>query len=233
MTELVLAQRQRLCGELASRGFDAHSLIVADDENLDIARRYGSETVEAPNRRLGEKCNIGLRHAGAAGADWIVWIGSDDWVHPDVFDPILDEPELSERSLPPILLGHRLIVLDLKRGVLRRSSSPSRFGAIPWIIHRRRLERVGFAPLRRDLGRGLDGALIRGLKKARVAPAWHYYNPHEFRCVDFKSEVNLNSYELVSRLGVQPEEPAWEALAERYPADLVERARRTHLEMAA
>ena len=42
------------------------------------------------NEDLGEKFNAGYRYAGRMGAQLFVHIGSDDWVHPDVFD-ILDQ----------------------------------------------------------------------------------------------------------------------------------------------
>jgi glycosyltransferase involved in cell wall biosynthesis len=231
VTRLVLAQRARLVTELAVRGLEAVSLIVADDENLDIAREYGSQTVEAPNKALGRKCNTGLKHACDHGADYIVWVGSDDWVHPDAFNPLIDRPAPAKGERPPILLGHRIAAVDLQAGVLRRCNSPSRFGAIPWIIHRSLLEPAKFMPLRPNVDRGLDGTLIRGLKRSRVAPTFEHYDPNPVRCVDFKSATNINPYSLLSKLGDAPEESPWPVLAEHYPQDLVDLAYRTHLEL--
>lgn len=233
VTRLVLAQRQRLIGELAGRGLDAHSLVVADDENLDIARDYGAVGVEHPNLPLGAKCNAGLRYACEQGADWIVWIGSDDWVHADCFDPLVDEYANAPRNRTrPILLGHRIAAVDLATGKLRRLRHGTRFGVIPWIVPRQLLTRSEFEPVRPQSNRGLDGALIRGMNRSRSRPTFHYHTPHDLRAVDFKTDTNLNTYDAISRaLGVGPEEPAWAALEEHYPADLVAMARDTHQEL--
>lgn len=231
VTRLVLAQRADLAAELAARGLDIHNAIVADDENLDIAREYGAVALKAPNRPLGAKCNVGLRYAGEQGADWVVWIGSDDWVHADVFDPILAADTAPHRTRP-ILNGHRLAAVDLITGRLRRLRSPSRFGAIPWIVPRALLKPCGWEPVKPDSNRGLDGALIRGMRGYRVKPEFHFYNPHDLRCVDFKTDTNLNGYSKLGKaLGMAPEEDAWPALTEHYPSHLVEMARSTHLEL--
>jgi len=227
ITRLVLAQRQRLCVELAARGVEAISLIVADDENIDIAREHGCETVEAANRLLGEKWNIGLRHASQTGADWVVWVGSDDWIHPAVFDPIIGRAA----GKPVIVTGRRLGIVDLRSGRLQRLSSPSQYGAIPWLLDARLLRTVKTAgPIPPDAARGLDGALVRGLRLNRVDFDWEWHDPHDFRCIDFKTEENITPYAgLAKNLGVGEPEPAWATLKEWFPADLVEQARSIRL----
>jgi glycosyltransferase involved in cell wall biosynthesis len=234
VTRLALTQRQALCGELAASGIDARCLVVADDENLDLAQEFGFDTLEAPNRPVARKFNLGLEHACREGADWIVWIGSDDWVHPDVFAPLLPGGALHDvdpADVPPIVIGHRLTIVDLARGALMRCKSPSTYGAIPWLLHRRMLEPAGFAPLRPDLDRGLDGALIRGLRLHRAPLAWQTHDPHDMRCVDFKSDTNITPYRRLQKLATAPEEAPWSALEQHYPADLVDLARATHLDL--
>lgn len=225
ITRLVLEQRRRLCRDLAARGLDAQMLIAASDDNLDLAREYGAVAVETPNRPLGRKCNVAISRAAREGADWIVWIGSDDWVHRDVFDPLPYQPP------DAIQYGHRLAVVDMQTGVLRRCASPSKYGAIPWIIPTRMLARSGFEPVPPKLSSGLDGALVRGIRLSRAELRWRPHNPHWLRCVDFKTSVNITPYDRLRQLAVAPEEPAWQALVERYDTDLVEMARRVHTEL--
>lgn len=225
VTRLALAQRRRLCQGLAGRGLDVQMLVTACDENLDIAREYGALAVETPNKPLGAKCNVGLTRAAEEGADWIVWVGSDDWIHQDVFDPLPFQPE----AAPPILTGQRVAIVDLQHGVMRRCASPSKYGAIPWIVPRSMLERSQFRPVQPHLQRGLDGALVRGIRLSRAELRWHMLNPHDFRCVDFKTGMNITPYERLADLAIAEEETdPWTPLAEHYPADLVEMARRTH-----
>lgn len=220
-TRLVLKQRSRLVVELASRGIDAGLVVVADDENLDIAAEYGAATVEAPNDPLGRKANAGLAAAAATGADWIVWIGSDDWIHPDAFELLH-----SEYALPVIIRGERLAMVELATGMLQQISSPSVYGAIPWLIDARLFRVTKINPIRPDLPRGLDGALVRGLRRHRIPFEFVTHDPHPFRCVDFKTTLNLSPYEGAARnLGIAPAEPAWDALAGWFPDDLIEEAR--------
>lgn len=227
MTRLALAQRAHLAGELASRGIDCHSVIVANDENLEIARARGFDTVEMDNEQgLGRRFNAGFQHAAREGADWLVHIGSDDWIHPDAFAPLLAPP------VPhPVLAGHRIAFVDLLTGRMGLASLDGPHGVIPWIVPRELLEPCGFAPIRPERSRGIDGELVRGMRRARVRAQWVFHDPHELARVDFKSDVNLNTFDgLPTSLTGRRGDP-WQALAERYPSELVELARKTHLEL--
>lgn len=222
VSRLVLMQRQRLCAELAARGVQATSLIVADDENLDIALEYGALTLEHPNDPLGAKANAGLLHA-AALADWVVWVGSDDWIHPDAFDPLLAEDD-GEDGRARIIVGERLTMVDTTTGRLQLIKQCSKYGGIPWLVESRLL-RTRRGPIRPDLPRGLDGALVRGLRLTQIPFRFVKHDMHEFRCVDFKTPENLSSFEGVRRnLGRGESEPAWPTLRRWFPTDLVDKA---------
>jgi hypothetical protein len=228
VTRLVLRQREHLAGELAARGIDCHTVIVADDENLEIARSHGFATVELDNEGgLGRKFNAGFQHAAREGADWLVHIGSDDWVHPDVFTPLLAPVEPR-----PILTGRRIAFVDLLSGRMSRGTLQGDQGVIPWIVPRHLMEPCGFAPIRPERPRGIDGELVRGLRRARVRPQWVFHDPHDLARVDFKSDVNINTFRsLPSSLTRRQDSDPWVALAERYPPELVDLARETHLEL--
>jgi hypothetical protein len=227
VTALVLAQRRRLIRELAGRGIDAVSIIVACDDNLKVAAEYGCQTVESPNLPLGEKCNVGLR-AAAPQAEFVVWIGADDWIHPDVFDPLLGKP--SQR--PRIIAGRSMAILNLRTARLQQICSPSKYGAIPWLLDSRLLRSSRTDFVRPDLNRGLDGALMRGLRlTSRLRHGPEFHDPHAFRCVDFKTRENVTPYRgLAKHLGTVPEQNAWRALEGWYDADLVDLARATAAE---
>ena len=229
VTRLVLEQRQRVCVELAARGVDAGMLVVADDENLDIADEYGADTLHAPNKPLGAKWNAGLYHAAESGVDWICWIGSDDWIHPSVFD-CLETPD--PRSTPKIISGNRLAIVDVAAAQLQRLHVSGEYGCIPWLldarlirdaVRRRNGDRID--PIEPSASRGLDGYLIRGLRRGRVNFGWETFDPHEFRCVDFKTRTNITPYEGLARnLGVGDPEPAWATLRKHFPRELVAQA---------
>lgn len=201
-------------------------LIAADDENLAIAAEYGCQTLDVPNMPLGHKCNLVLKQA-AGQADHVVWVGSDNWIHPDVFEPLIKLSRAKGAAQrATVWAGSRLVLVNLQTGRLQSVTTPSKYGAIPWIIDSKLLRSRQVTPIRPSLNRGLDGALIRGLRPARIPFQVSFHDPHEFRCVDFKTRDNITPYaSLAKHLGDAPEEAdPWTALAHRYPADLVEAA---------
>lgn len=217
-------------------------LVVADDDNLDLAAEFGFDTLEVSNDLLGRKWNDGIGHAlRELDADYVTVVGSDDWVHPDVFDvlpadvaphpmPTAEVPVVMwSDNQPEATTGREIALVDLASGRLRRCRSQGRYGVIPWVFPRVALERCGGRPVAETAQRGLDGSLVAGLG---IQPQWVFHDPHDLCRLDFKSDVNLNSYETITAaIGYGPEETdPWALLATRYPADLVEMARETALE---
>lgn len=245
VTRVCLAQRAHLAGVLAGRGIEVSVLVVADDCNLDIASGYGFDTLERPNDELGRKWNDGLEHAcRTMDADYVAVVGSDDWIHPDLFDrlplhevpwedPTPEQPfVIWSPNTPEAITGRELALIDLSRGRMRRCRSRGPYGVIPWVLPRTALEPSRYRPVRDHLNIGLDGSLAAGLG---VRPEWVFHDPHDLARVDFKSDVNLNSFDKIAdAIGYGPVEPdPWPLLETRYPADLVALARNLSLAVAA
>jgi glycosyltransferase involved in cell wall biosynthesis len=243
VTRVALAQRAHLQGELADRGIEAVSVVVADDENLDIAREYGCVTVEQNNDMLGRRFNDGIHAALELGADIVVVLGSDDWLHPDAFDRLpaaqAPEPTLTADAQaitwtpgPEMVVGAGITVVDLPGARARRCRSRSRTGCVPWLLPRRALEPSGGRPVRETQQRGIDFSLFLGLQ---VQPTIVVHDPHPLCRVDFKSDTNLNSFDETA--GALADGPIvtdpWTMLATAYPEHLVDLARTTHEQMAA
>lgn len=238
VTRLALAQRRHLCDVLTSRGLDAHGVIIANDENLELAREYGFETVEMDNRWLGGRFNAGFEYAAKQGADYIVHVGADNWVHPDFFEPLLDETIVIEvyHPGPVVLTGRRVLIVNLHTGmgkfVQAKEMDPSHFGGfIPFLIPRAVLEACSFAPLRpRDWDKPIDPALIGGLQ---LQPSWIPWEPNLYYCVDWKTEDSITPYRYdAPRAVYSPEAAPWSILGKYYPAELVALAEKTHRELA-
>lgn len=224
VTHLALAQHAHLAGQLAPRGITVRSVVIANDENLDIAREFGCETLEQENV-LGRKVNDGIEHACREGADYVAFVGSDDWIHPDLFEPLFSLPDRPA----PVISGHVVSVVDLERGRLRKLGCRGPHGVSPWLIPRWALEPCAFRPIRDDLECGMEGSLQRALGSK---PDWIFHDPHEFCRVDFKTDLNMTPYTRITRLlGYGPELDAWDALAEWYPAELIALGRETQLRL--
>jgi hypothetical protein len=82
LTSICLEQRARFLRELP---FEAHAVIIGDDDNMKVARELGLDTVEKDNEFVGAKFNAGYKYAIEHGATHCMAIGSDSWMHPSVF----------------------------------------------------------------------------------------------------------------------------------------------------
>lgn len=228
---MALRQRRHLCDELAARGLDAQGVIVADDENLEIADDFGFSTVECDNSALGRRFNAGYRFVLGEGADYVVHIGSDDWMHPDCFDrldaldalggfpdPKPGEPVVMSTKSTPMLAGREMLVVDLVDGRGSSIRPRGQYGVVPWILPARAFD-ANPVPVDDHLQRGIDGSLLRGLGRTR--PVFH--DPHPAARVDFKSDVNVTPFTALTHIG-EPCDP-WPLLAEHYPSELVDEAR--------
>lgn len=224
MTRLALAQRRHLEETLARREISLRSVVIADDDNLDIAGEHGCDTIEMTNH-LAAKVNAGFRHACEAGADYVCFVGSDDWLHEDFFS-VLDGQ---------IVSGREIFVVDLENGRGRRLRISKPQGVAPWLIPRGLLEQFGFTPIpkrREELMWGIDGAMYKGLGVPRDIV---FNDPHDACRVDFKTDLNLTAYSILNtHLGVGEEtHDPWSVLERHYPADLVAMGRDLHARLAA
>jgi hypothetical protein len=222
VTRLALAQRRLLVDDLAVRGVTADCVIVADDDNLDVAREFGFETLERPNV-LGLKVNDGIEFVCERGADWVCFAGSDNWLHPDLFPP------LKRRDVPAaVMSGTSLAVVDLERQrmlnvLTSRTARRPRYGAPPWLIPRALLEPCTFRPVPDDRRSGMEMLMVLGMG----SPAFVFDDPSPYARVDFKSSESMTSFAAFEHLASSVDLDPWATLEGWYPAELVEMARET------
>lgn len=210
LTAICLEQRRLVIDHLAASGVEARQVVIADDENLDIARGLGFETVERDNEWLGRRFNDGEEHAGKNGADWIVPIGSDSWVDPDYFLPIPNARLTRTSRMYAPVRPDKLATLRV-----------GKVGAGPHMFHRSLMAGSGFRPAPDEIMRNTDHLAIRGLDRP---PRWEWRDLHPLQYVGFRVRPFITQYErLVERWGVSEDRRPFDALRTRYPDDLVAR----------
>jgi hypothetical protein len=216
ITAICLEQRKRVIAELLSHGIEARQVVIADDENLDIARALDCDIVERDNEMVGRKFNDGMEYAGKHGAEWIVPIGSDSWIATDYFLD-LDSPRYTRTSEA---------YCSVKSDVLAELwVSPDRLAhsAGPYVFHRTLLEPAGFRPSAEGSVM-VDTSTIRGIERHKRI-RWRTHTVHPFQYIGFRAQPMMTSHNnLVRRWGVAKHNP-WSTLRRYYPPDLVERAR--------
>lgn len=224
LTAICLEQRRRAIATLAEHGIEAHQVVIADDENLDIARSVGAATIECPNEEdgkviLGRRWNLGTQYAAREGATWLVQIGSDSWIDPAFFVP-LTEPEITLTSPAyAAVLPDRLAQLWVSPRNLTHAAGP-------YVFHRSLLEPSDFAPCE-EHSLFTDTSTVGGIERTTGRPiAWQVRTVHPFQYVGFRMAPMMTTYRsLWRRWRVREHRHPWALLGSYYPADLVERAR--------
>lgn len=220
VTRLAFAGLAWLRDQLAPRGQNLHVVVVADDHNLTVADAHDFDTVRCGNDWLGGKVNAGFQHAREHQADYAAFIGSDDWLHPDLFTGLDGR----------VVAGHQITVVDLLGSRMRHLGWRASTGVPPWLLPATVLDGCGWSPCEAERNHGLEGSIARRVNTS----GWVFHDPHPMTRVDFKSYVGITGYEAISRaLGEGPEvtEP-WEALTEHYPDWLCLAAQDTAAELA-
>lgn len=187
VSALVYNQRAWMLEQLRSAGVECEALIVADDENLELARERGLLTLEHPNLPLGRKVNAGIQHAVEHGASHVAFVGSDSIYLPDVF-----------RDLPPEAVGYgRWYALAVRRRGLIVCDVPHPTWALN-VYPRKMLVRVHGYPCTDHLNKGLDGAIRSNLQR-RVTYVERLIDVDQLQTVTLRSDEQITSTDSLER----------------------------------
>lgn len=213
LSAVVFDQRLDVIRFLAEHGIEAYQVVIADDENLDLAHERGFQVLRHPNV-VSDKFNEGMAYAGKRGAEWIVPIGSDSWIDPSYF-----------LGLYRGLVRTSQFYCHVEATRLGEARVRKRGGAGPYVLPRSILERVGFRPAKPGLMRAVDSSTLAGLEAVGQLD-FRPFHRHPFQYVGFRVEPYITSYASLMRLhGVREHADPWAILAQHYPPALVERAR--------
>lgn len=215
LSEICFAQWQQVSAALAARGVELRVVVVSDDENLDIARARGFDTLERDNDWLGRRFNDGIEYACLNGADWVAPIGSDTWISPDYFYPLPGIRTSRRSRMCAVVTHNRLAELHV-----------TNVGVGPYLYHRSLLKSSGYRPAEDKIMRGVDTSTMVGITEHRRI-RWEERNISPFQHIGFRGKPHLTKYSrLWAAFGAKEHYQPWERLAEHYPVDLVERARK-------
>ncbi len=201
LAAICMHQLRRTCDLLCDAGVEATAVVIADDANLDTARAFGFGYIERNNHFLARKYNDGIQLAldpefNPRPADYVVPIGSDDWVDHRLF---LD--------LPPgdTVLGFRHVAFVNEDASEIAETRLSYEGGVGIRVYpRAMLEPTGFRPADEDRKRACDTSILWNTRKAynekhgrdiRVA----YGDLHSLQVVDWKTPgTQMNAYRQVT-----------------------------------
>ncbi len=170
--------------------FPLEVVVVADDENLDIARSYGFHTVERNNDLVGARYNDGFEYAYKHGASHAADVGTRNFLHPDLLDAIPWTDGVTHTgNLYSIVDGDTISTFECQNV----------FGRGPMFVPRSLLEQFP-RPVDEDARK-----LILHSICDRCKPTFRFTNVHDFQYVGFYRDgdtclTNISDYE--NRWGV-------------------------------
>jgi hypothetical protein len=219
LTSICLRLLADACAVLTDNGLEATAVVIADDENLDIARELGFATVEQDNMPLGRKFNDGFQLAtdpqhNPRPADHVIPLGSDDWIDPEL---ILTAP----LPRPGSVTCFRQAAFVREDGrELTQLQIPFRTGVGIRILPAADIAQAGYRPAEDYELMRLDGSILRGIRKAIRQPTRILnHDLHPLQIVDWKTPGgNLYTYDSYVRYQRDPRigDP-FEMLADTYP----------------
>lgn len=218
-----LRQLARTCMTLTERGLRASAVVIACDENLDIAAGLGFATVERDNRFLGRRWNDWYQLAAEAGVDIVCAFGSDDWIDPAF---VLSAPMPGPGE---IRCCTRTAVVSENGDQLARLRIPYEGGDGVRLIATETLRPLRFRPADDDRARAIDTSVLMNL--CRVGkPKLVYHDLHSLQVVDWKSpDEQLNAFEPCLRYADEPIDlDPHAALESVYPAAAIAEMRALH-----
>jgi hypothetical protein len=219
VSQLCLEQRVWACDQLAEHGIDAHSCVIANDENLEIAAGLGMATIDRRNIPLGGKFNVGYVFAAEQGIDYVCPIGSDSWV----------DPAFIAKSLPPV--DERHVVYSRHYAVIRpdgrrRAQLIVEYeGGTTMFYPTSLFAHCNWRPIPETAKRGCDGHTIAAAKRGGPT-TFTVAEVHNLETVSFQTELQVTNYSaLIERWGVGETRRPFDQLDKIYPRDLVNRMR--------
>ena len=173
------------------------TVVIADDDNLDIARAHGFATVERDNDWLGRRYNDGHEYAYTHGYDWSFHVNSDQAFDPRLLQAIVETP----RTHVAATRWMAAVNADGRRAAVYRNPIRA-MQAFP-----RELLAHNARPCRERLVRGCDKSTHDGVRRATGAED-HIIEVGPLETVQFESAVQLTSWKRHQRLALA--DGSWE-----------------------
>jgi len=176
LSKITFAQRAQMCDDLTKRGINANCVVIADDENLDIADEYDFYTVESDNMWLGKKFNDGHEFAAKSGWTHVAPVGSDMFIDPSVYYDIDDNFRATTLYAAIAPTGKDFVELSIDWGVLQ-------YFPVKHMAH------VDYRPTIEEIRVGCDTyTRVRTAQKLKLTVVKQVGHPLE--CVSFQSAEN-------------------------------------------
>lgn len=203
---------------LGEYGIDAQVVVIADDENLDLAVAEGFATLHRKNM-LGAKLNAGYRYAADNGFQYVAALGSDSFFCPERIGPF-ELPEHGE-----MLCTRNYTVVSPDGRAQARLKIPYDGGIGTRVFRTEMLAQCKYEPVEPGRMKSCDVTTLNTLRRDH-AIRFLYTDEHQFEILGFfTKDVQITAYDELLRLWLaEPLTDPLSDLDQHYPSELLERA---------
>jgi len=223
ISEIVFQQRAEMLHKLHEAGHEAQAVVVADDENIELANQHGFATVVTKNDYLGRKWNEGYQLAAREGADYVCPVGSDSWLDPEFIISYLNEPWEGR-----VVVSSRHYSVVHETGRKRGQFLVEYEGGTTMFFSTESIRHCRYRPVRERIQSGCDGSTLQSLNLPGK-PTFLINEAHQLETVAFQTSPQITSYDnLVKRWGVGEttnQAKVFTDLEAHYPKPLVDEMR--------
>lgn len=220
LARICMRQLRRTCDQLTENGVHASAVVVGDDDNLAAASSLGFATVRRDNRFLSRKFNDGIQAAldpqwNPHPADYVVPIGSDDWVDWQLF---------TDLPRPGHMHGFQRLSFVREDGLEITESVVDYTGGCGIRIYPRQLmAKVGYRPADEDRTRACDTSILVNLRRAVPGLRIFHADSDHRQIVDWKSPAEqINGYAQVIQYARSKSTDPFDVLADVFPAEALD-----------
>jgi hypothetical protein len=211
LAAICFEQRRNLINRLP---FEANCIVIANDDNLDIADSFNFHTVYRDNEYLGRRFNDGYQEAAKLGYDIVMPVGSDSWLSHSIFDRMPENScEITTR------LSYAVVNAT---GTLRVEAKIIYPLGISYMFPTELMSKLDYRPCGEFLHRGCDmftQEMLLSLGAKRT-----YISGDKLEHIGFNSDTQLSSLEgLMKRFECDISFDPFEGLEKWYPPSLIDK----------
>tara|TARA_Y100000310_G_C20628940_1_gene787526 strand:+ start:676 stop:1440 length:765 start_codon:yes stop_codon:yes gene_type:complete len=227
VSSFVFEELRWMADVLLKRKIKISIVVIADDENLNIAKKYGFHTVVQNNKYLGKKFNDGYEYAFKNGADAVIPSGSDSWIHPNFF---LTSKCNTWKDKGYVLVSTQRALINEsgeKFAIARDDVKGRGYNkGVLWVYPRSIMKKCKFRPCVDTAKSSCDRHTIEGITKASGKITFIEHNHMFQQTVGFKNKhVQLWPYSVAKKGILRELSDPWGRLESKYPKGLVNNAK--------
>lgn len=192
------------CRDAQAYGWQLFPVYVTDEQwavDACVNRGMDMDWVAFHNDGIGRKMNAGLAfHRYISGWDWLITLGSDDLMRPEMFASANYMAAEGFRFFGT----NDCILYDWRTGEAKRHNSATQIIGAGRFVHRSLVAKCDYKLWPDEAMSGLDGQSEARIEEWTGEYIQHMPSAHPF-IVDIKSDVNIHSYEDIPGTKVREE----------------------------